>query len=1015
MINKKLIHFSLITLVVQAFAMLFCIPANAQTFPISSQLQLSPPYSVYFSDLLRPEADQVKLNLLLRDLQEPFLDVRLRLKVEGPGITLETAPWYQAPAITLESGIPRLLTSVDLAGYFDAANLNFGGISRGKYEQQGGRLPEGLYRISFTVLDVTTGRQLSQPGQAIAWMALSEPPRLNLPFCDAEISLDNGQQYIVFQWSPIGVSPNTYGEQEYEFTLTEIRPTGRDPYEAMRTLPPVYQFSTSETSLVYDNDEPLLIPGMAYAWRIQAKDINGKERFREQGFSPVCTFRVAETALPSPMGVRAEAITSYQGRAYWDLNPEVEDYRVEYRVADGTTWYGINEPEQAGGPIDGELNISGLAPGNEYEVRVGSRRDGLVSSWSESVYFTTQEEQVLACGDVAPIVPIEEFDPLPSASVGDVIAAGNVDLTLVSFTGSNGVYSGWGTVKINFLGNRIPVEFTNIKINKNYRMIEGFLYSMQSSIDDYIRQWREEHADQDSTTNDGGHTNTPDSTNTNGDTDYINYDGEIDSVYVNDGGLIVVVDENGDTETFEPDEDGGTTFVDASGDVWHVDENGEVSDNEVSDIIVNSDDNKDKGYYLMIPNDTTKYKNGDELVLIRHKGELPLAVYSDIDTLNIETLQWKIAGSETCKGKSNCNVDLSEKGNYKIEVFNGSEKVLRMNLNIYKKPIVVFENDRNFDGDYGFDGAGYIQLRNAGDYEKLNFNGTDYYVPVMTFLPNQTATIQFYAKGLENAAKKDRDFKVTLKSTNGKITLDFQDEITIPYDQLAGLSNPRIPVIIQIPNTNTIGRVDKHEYIVATDHKGELLGKIAISYGKIASTKDVKFVYVNRGNGCPSWSVDDFLNFTNLKSHNQFFRNWHLHGVDTLDITEDFKKRNSKYLNSETALETLKEQYKSKFDIENTHYFFLTDIPVKGEDGGIVGGQAYTGGAFGALYNVNNSEPVARESTAHEFGHLLGLQHPFSSKEVGARAIPKGTTKSYMDYVSKGRNMFFIYQMGGVK
>lgn len=554
---------------------------QAQTLPVSSQLQLTPPYSVYFSDLLRPETDQVKLNLLLRDLQEPFVDVKLRLRVEGPGISLETAPWYNAPAITLESGIPQLLTSVELAPYFDAANLNFGGISRSKYEQQGSRLPEGLYRISFTVFDAMTDRQLSQPGQAIAWMALSEPPRLNLPFCDTEINLENGQQYIVFQWSPVGVSPNTYGELEYEFTLTEIRPEGRDPYEAMRTLPPIYQFTTSETSLVYDNDEPLLIPGMSYAWRIQAKDVNGKERFREQGFSPVCMFRVAEVALPTASGVRAEAISSFQGRGYWDLNQEVEDYRVEYRSVDGSsgTWYGINEPEQPGGAIDGEVNLTGLIPGKEYEVRVGSRRDGLVSSWSESVYFTTPEEEVMACGDVPPSVPLEEFEPLENASVGDVIAAGNVDLTLVSFTGSNGVFSGWGTVKIKFLGNRIPVEFQDIKINKNYQMVEGTVRSVQSNIDDYIRQWRETQDDTtDSTGSDG--TGSQDGTNTSGgNIDYVDYDGEIDSVYVDpDTGLIVVVDEDGETETYEQEEGSdGTTITDNSGDSWTVDSQGNVT------------------------------------------------------------------------------------------------------------------------------------------------------------------------------------------------------------------------------------------------------------------------------------------------------------------------------------------------------------------------------------------------------------------------------------------------------
>lgn len=615
---NRLIHITIAVLFFQVLNLFHS--AIAQTLPVTSQLQLSPPYSVYFSDLLRPETDQVKLNLLLRDLQEPYVDVQLRLKVEGPGISLETAPWFNAPSITLESGIPQLLTSVELAPYFDAANLNFGGISRSKYEQQGGQLPEGLYRISFTVFDVITGRQLSQPGQAIAWMALSEPPRLNLPFCDTEINLENGQQYIVFQWSPVGVSPNTYGELEYEFTLTEIRPQGRDPYEAMRTLLPVYQFTTNETSLVYDNDEPLLIPGMAYAWRIQAKDVNGKERFREQGFSPVCMFRVAEQALPTASGVRAEAISSFQGRAYWDLIEEVEDYRVEYRSVDGSSgrWYGINEPEQPGGAIDGEINLTGLIPGKEYEVRVGSRRNGLVSSWSESVYFTTPEEQILACGDVPPSIPFGDFEPLENASVGDIIAAGDVNLTLVSFSGSNGVFSGWGTVKVNFLGNRIPVEFQDIKVNKDYRMVEGSLFSVQSNIDAYIKDWRDHQDNEsDSVSTDTGNSDSGQGSNSNGDSQT---DG--DNTGDGDGDT-----SQGEDNTTDSESENGESNDDADSNSNTSETTGEETTDDSGDNLNNGGDNTNsgengdatEGVYgppIQILHDGTPYVDRDEIQIL---------------------------------------------------------------------------------------------------------------------------------------------------------------------------------------------------------------------------------------------------------------------------------------------------------------------------------------------------------------------------------------------------------------
>lgn len=712
---NRLIHITIAVLLFQVLNL--CHTAIAQTLPVTSQLQMTPPYSVYFSDLLRPETDQVKLNLLLRDLQEPYVDVQLRLKVEGPGISLETAPWFNAPSITLESGIPQLLTSVELAPYFDAANLNFGGISRSKYEQQGGRLPEGLYRISFTVFDAVTGRQLSQSGQAIAWMALSEPPRLNLPFCDTEINLENGQQYIVFQWSPVGVSPNTYGELEYEFTLTEIRPEGRDPYEAMRTLPPVFQFTTSETSLVYDNDEPLLIPGMAYAWRIQARDVNGKERFREQGFSPVCMFRVAEEALPTASGVRAEAISSFQGRAYWDLIEEVEDYRVEYRSTDGSSgrWYGINEPQQSGGAIDGETNLTGLIPGKEYEVRIGSRRDGLVSSWSESVYFTTPEEQILACGDVPPSVPFGEFEPLNNASVGDIIAAGDVNLTLISFSGSNGVYSGWGTVKVNFLGNRIPVEFQDIKINKDYRMVEGSLHSVQSNIDDYIKDWRDHQDNEaDSVSTDTGNNDSGDGSSSNGDsqTDGNNTGDEDGDASQGEDSTTDSGSENGESN-HDPDnntdETSGDEVSDSSDD--YADNGGKEGSNSSDGENSEDDQTYFAGPKIWFATDNQEYDNNDIITLPYSSTDYHLAFELRNIPENTKLFKWVFLQNgtdytETVKNhESNLKtfgVNLRDKNGDMQIIATYDDKKITVNLRIEKDEFSIdqlFAQDGEGDSD----------------------------------------------------------------------------------------------------------------------------------------------------------------------------------------------------------------------------------------------------------------------------------------------------------------------------
>lgn len=359
-----------------------------------------------------------------------------------------------------------------------------------------------------------------------------------------------------------------------------------------------------------------------------------------------------------------------------------------------------------------------------------------------------------------------------------------------------------------------------------------------------------------------------------------------------------------------------------------------------------------------------------------------------------------------CKGKTKCEADLSKDGNYKIEAFVGGDKVLKLNLDVYKKPVIVFENDNGFSGHYGFDEASFQKLQQAGDYEKLTFNDTDYYVPFMTLQPGQQIMIKFDAKGLPARANKDKDFKVTIRSTDANVTIDGQEQISIPYNQLKG----KIPIFVQAPSTNNQSDLNSPQYLIAEDHKGDEIGKIAFTYGQPVRTNQIVFVYVDHGSGYSSKSTNDILNYLNLKSHNQFFRKWDVQDIDSLNISTEYKKSSSVYTSSKTVLDSLKSNYSRSNNIQaGIYYFFITDLSVTKNGMDKVGGQAYVNGYFGASYNGADNEAIA-----HEFGHLLRLKHTFDSS-LGNRQIPKGTTKNYMDYISGGRNMFFLYQIKSVK
>src|SRR5690606_30517109 len=147
--------------------------------------------------------------------------------IEGVGITLKTKPGFiPQPIVISGGGIPELLYGEDLAEYFHPNNLDFAGLGRGDYNKSA-KLPEGVYRFSFEVLDYNRNTLVSNKGMATASLILTDPPILNLPRNDTTINLIDPTN-IVFTWtSRHKGSPNAVLTTEYKFRLIELWPLNR--------------------------------------------------------------------------------------------------------------------------------------------------------------------------------------------------------------------------------------------------------------------------------------------------------------------------------------------------------------------------------------------------------------------------------------------------------------------------------------------------------------------------------------------------------------------------------------------------------------------------------------------------------------------------------------------------------------------------------------------------------------------------------------------------------------------
>lgn len=459
---------------------LFSNMVNAQVYPVQATTQLTPPYSLYLADYVESGTERIALNVFVTDISRPSLDIRLKLKIIGQGITLETKAGYIPPAVSVQGGVPLRLISTDLADYFNPNNLTFDGMSQVQYEQRG-KLPEGVYQFCFEVLEYNRGIKISNTSCATAWLVLNDPPIVNMPQQNKKIQAQSPQN-VLLQWTPRHTgSPNSAFSTEYEIKMVEVWPETRNPNDAILTSPPILEETTRNSTFIYGPSETPLELGRRYAFRIRAKGISGVQEmdlFKNNGYSEVFSF-VYGDACNLPTGIATESIGSSRFNLNWDAMFNHTAFKVRYREAGTTNWYENNVAIAA-------AQFNSLKPSTTYEYQVAATCGFFDGPYSDIARVTTADEPETAysCG-----VPLTPFNLNPaeltgSLKPGDVIEAGDFDVKLVSVTGSNGVFSGEGVIEVPYLNKaKVKTSFTNITVNKELRMVNGFMNVTGAAVD----------------------------------------------------------------------------------------------------------------------------------------------------------------------------------------------------------------------------------------------------------------------------------------------------------------------------------------------------------------------------------------------------------------------------------------------------------------------------------------------------------------------------------------------------
>ncbi|MGG8495166.1 hypothetical protein ACQY1Q_02010 [Tenacibaculum sp. TC6] len=564
------------------FTIWFQISVFAQTYPVQVTPQVIPPYSVKLSDYITTSNEKLYVNILLTDVNEVGRRIKLKMYIEGQGLSITTNDVLigETP-IYVDGGVNLRLTNLDLRPYFQVNNLT--GITSQQYNTP---LPNGGYDFCFEVYDYFTNRKLSSKSCTTIYLLQNDPPILNLPFRDNIVAATNPQN-IVFTWTPRHTNATNV---QYEFTLKELWDI-QNPQANFLASIPFYQTTTQTTTLLVGPDAPQLLSGKMYGWQVRAFVSDGIEEtsvFKNDGKSEIFWFKYLENCLP-PSFVISQALNAESVRINWQISDHIK-YQIQYRKKGfgDEDWFNLESYTNEG-------TIYSLEPNTVYEFRVGGECTPLSGyAYSNIQEFTTPSNDEAAyynCG-FTPQIDINNTEPLPTLKANDTFTAGDFPVVVREVTGSNGVFSGWGYITLPFLENikeiidavniatndsndengkggnvnigkytRIKVVFKSVHINTTKQLTQGVVET------DYDPTWGgildvDEVID-DIAGNDGA-ISVYDATNVDG----------LEDVKVTDNGDIILVLNDGTEIPIETDK---PVVIKGTDKQWTVDEEGNVS------------------------------------------------------------------------------------------------------------------------------------------------------------------------------------------------------------------------------------------------------------------------------------------------------------------------------------------------------------------------------------------------------------------------------------------------------
>ena len=566
------------------FSIVFSLGFFSATYasdPVTVIVSLSPPYTPFLNEYGSSGVDKLQVSLLVNDSRIVNYPAKLQMLIEhvGSGIVMRTSEYAAIAPIILTSNVTEVFNGFELHKYFLAQNNVFTGFDQSQYIQTG-RIPDGQYRIGFRVVDaqrtdvVLSNTAYTQPG----WFVLNDPPQINLPRNKEKVRV-NDLQHVKLEWFPRHLgSLNAAFATSYQIELFAIRIPGMDPNQVAVSMQPDFIDVTNSTSYNLTHDKYLLEPGIAYAYRIKAMAGDAQlTLFQNDGYSEVFSF-VYGSLCPETKNLSAQTQGTDKVEITWDTDPLHTSFETRFRKSGQ-----VNDVWHTRESFIGMAEIANvLSPGVKYEYQVKARCTSVESAYSSLDYFTMPypPSAKFECGTDDEVIEISNTTPKASLQVGDIIYSGQFPIKLTEVSGANGLFKGKGRMRVPMFANaQVNMQFNDIKVNELNQVYGGELVSVYNEHSEFLVEDGTDYVAEDDIAEDDiaeDQVISPD----------VVVDDDINSVYVNDAGEIIVVNTDGEEAVVDTDdlpEGDDVVIEDEHGERWVVDEGGRVDSGVTGD------------------------------------------------------------------------------------------------------------------------------------------------------------------------------------------------------------------------------------------------------------------------------------------------------------------------------------------------------------------------------------------------------------------------------------------------